>query len=315
MKKVTILQHDGGEMGNQLWNYISIYAYALERGYTCENWSFFEYAQYFNLVPKSKVISWLFFLPFHQHNKRRSSFRVKIYRLLYKVLVVLPVSFFLKNKIIYSRDGVDAVYYLPPTVPATDELAEQERSSGTIFFSQVSGGVFRSPIGIQAHKTLVVKHFSPAPWADEKVRMFVAPLRARYKTLVGVHLRQGDYAIFKGGKFAISLGRVREILDEYLAFSQKKSDEVVFIIASDGPIEEKSFQGLEVNVSKGSPGEDLFILASCDVIIGSDSTFGHFAAYYGDIPHIVMKNESMDWEYYRGKSVFFPNKYLTVMLQ
>lgn len=313
MPQIIILQHDGGEMGNQLWNYVSIYAYAIERGYSCENFSFFEYARYFNLAPKSKIINWLFFLPFCQYQKRRSAFRVKIYRLLYKVFVICPVSFFRKGQIIYSRDGTDAVYYLPPTIVATKELAERERSSETIFFSQVSGGVFRNPMGIQAHRALLSEHFSPAPWVDEKARIFIEPLRARYKTLVGVHVRQGDYAVFKGGKFLVSQKRTREILDEYLIYSQKKSDEVLFVIASDGPIEKEYFQGLHIMVSNASAGEDLFILASCDAVIGSDSTFGNFAAYYGDIPHIVMKNEPMDWDYYRGKNSYFINKYFTVM--
>ncbi len=313
MSRVIILQHDGGEMGNQLWNYVSIYAYAIEREYSCEFFSFFEYARYFNLAPKSKIINWLFFLPFCQYQKRRSAFRIKIYRLLYKVFVVYPVSFFRKDQIIYSRDGVNAVYYLPPTIAATKELAERERLSETIFFSQVSGGVFRNPIVIQTHRALLAEHFSPAPWVDERARVFIEPLRARYKTLVGVHIRQGDYATFKGGKFTISPKRIRRILDEYLVFSQKKSDEVIFVIASDGPIEEKFFQGLEIKVSKGSAGEDLFILASCDAIIGSDSTFCHFAAYYGNILHIVMKNEPIDWDYYADKNTYFQNKYFTVM--
>lgn len=298
-------------MGNQLWNYVSIYAYAIERRYSCENFSFFEYARYFNLAPKSKIINWLFFLPFYQYQKRRSAFRIKIYRLLYKVFVVYPVSFFRKDQIIYSRDGVNAVYYLPPTIAVIKELAERERSSETIFFSQVSGGVFRNPEGVELHRSTIVEYFSPVSWVEKNVREFIDPLRKYYKILVGVHVRQGDYAVFKGGKFSVSQKRTREILDEYLVFSQKKSDEVMFVIASDGPIEEKFFQGLETKVSKGSAGEDLFILASCDAIIGSDSTFGNFAAYYGDIPHIVMKNESMDWDYYRDKDSYFRSKYET----
>lgn len=314
MKKIIILQHDGGEMGNQLWNYISIYAYAMERGYSCENFSFFEYARYFNLAPKSKIINWLFFFPFHRHSKLRSSFRVKIYRAFYKIFVVGLIKLLFKKLIIYSRDGVNAIYYLPPTVAAAKELAERERLLKTVFFSQVNGGVFRNPIGIQTHRALLLKHFNSASWVGEKVRIFIKPLRARYKTLAGVHIRQEDYATFKGGKFAISLDRIRRILDEYLTFSQKKPDEVLFIITSDGLVEEKFFHGLNIEISKRSAGEDLFILASCDIIIGSDSTFGHFAAYYGDIPHIVMKNEPIEWTYYKGKNSYFVNKYFTVML-
>lgn len=301
-------------MGNQLWNYISIYAYALERGYVCDNYSFFEYARYFNVAPKSKIINWLFFIPFRQYGNRRSAFRVKVYRLLYKIFVTRPFSLFAASRIIYSRDTVNSVYYLPPTVPSSNKLIDAEQSQRTVYFSQVSGGVFRNPDGINKYRGLVIKHFSPAPWVAKKVSEVVAPLRAQYKTLVGVHVRQGDYAVFKGGKFRISPERIRSILDEYLAFSQKNSSEVAFVFVSDGNINENIFRGLNVKVSRGSAGEDLFILASCDAIIGSDSTFGHFAAYYGNIPHIIMKNDPIDWEYYQGKNSYFINKYFTVML-
>lgn len=314
MKKIIILQHDGGELGNQLWNYVSICAYAIERGYSCENFSFFEYARYFNLSVKSKIINWFFFYPFRKHNKRRSSFSVKWYRFLYKNFIVRTVIFFNKNKIIYSRDGIGGVYFLPPTVVATKKLKEAEHSSETIFFSQTNGGVFRNPAGIQTNKTLIKKHFQPALWVEKNVRALVISFRANFKVLVGVHIRQGDYVLFKNGKFSISQTRTREILEEYCMQKQLSLKEVFFMIASDGAIDKAVFDGLNVEISDFSAGEDMFILASFDVIIGSDSTFGHFAAYYGDIPHIIMKKEPMDWEYYKDKSSYFINKYLTVML-
>lgn len=314
MSRIIILEHDGGEMGNQLWGYISIYAYALEKGYACENYSFFEFARYFNLTPKSKIINSLFFLPFRRYGSRRSALRVKLYRLLYKIFVARPVTLLFANRVVYSRDGVDSIFYLPPTIPTAKKLVDMERSQKTIYFAQVSGGVFRNPEGISKHRDLIIKHFAPAPWVAEKVKDVIGPLRSRYKTIIGVHIRQGDYAVFKGGKFAISSERIRSIMDEYLAFSHKNPNEVVFVLVSDGSINEGIFHGLNIKMSRGSAGEDLFVLASCDAIIGSDSTFGHFASYYGNIPHLVMKNEPMDWNYYLGKNSYFTNKYFTVML-
>lgn len=314
MSHIIILEHDGGEMGNQLWNYASVYAYCVEKRFACDNWSFFEYARYFNLAPSSRFINLLFFFPFRTHDKRRSSLQVRLYRSLYKMFVVRLVSIFQKKHIVYSREGANTVYYLPPTAMATQKLAGLELASKRIFFSHTSGGVFRDPLGMQKYRASIEEHFRPAPWVDEKVSAFVRPLRVEYQTLVGVHIRQGDYAMFKGGKFVMSPDRVRGILDEYLKFSQKSSREVVFIIASDGSVDQKLFEGLNVMVSKGSAGEDLFVLASCDVIIGSDSTFGNFASYYGNIPHIIMKNDSMDWSYYADKNTYFINKYFTVML-
>jgi hypothetical protein len=314
MQRVTILEHDGGEMGNQLWGYISIYAYALEKGYSCENYSFFEYARYFDLPLTSKIIRWLFFVPFQRYGNRRSALRVKLFRFLYKNIVARPMLVLWGDRVMYSRSGAESIYYLPPTQPATTELLRQEQLKKTIYFSQVSGGVFRNPAGIEKHRNSLVEIFKPARWVDEKISAVFQPLRARKKTIVGVHIRQGDYAIFKGGKFVVSQKRIREILDEYLAFSQKGVNDVVFVIVSDGIIEPEVFKGLETVVCRGSAGEDLFTLAACDVVIGSDSTFGHFAAYYGNIPHIVMKKDPMDWEYYKGRNSYFTSKYFTVML-
>lgn len=313
MHRIIILQHDGCEMGNQLWNYASIYAYCAEMGFECEDFSFFEYSRYFNVAPKSRFVKWLFFMPFREHSKRRSSFKVKVYRFLYKIFVVLPATVFLKHRIIYSRDGDGGVYYLPPSVEPTSDLLKKETSQKTLLFSQVSGGVFRNPKGLEKHRAFIEKYFQPASWVAKNVQTVVGPLREHYKTLVGVHIRQGDYVMFKGGKFAVSIERAREILDEYIVFSQKKSEDIVFILASDGHVDKKLFNGLNTEISNGSAGEDLFILALCDVVIGSDSSFGHFAAYYGNVPHIVMKGGPIDWNYYQSKNSYFINKYFTVI--
>lgn len=313
MKKIVILQHDGGEMGNQLWNYVSIYAYCLERGYVCENWSFFEYARYFKDTRINSFIRWFFFMPFLAHIKRRSSLRTKIYRLLYKTFVVAPIGFLRSRRVISSRVS-SALYYLPPTKKAEGMLLKNEGYRGTTFLSFVSGGVFRNPVGLKKYHVDIVRALAPSPFVEEARDTLVEPLRSRYHSVVGVHLRQGDYAEFKGGKFKITQERVSAILSEYCKHKNYAPDEVCFVITSDGIVDTKTFDGMNIVVSDHSVGEDLFILASCDAVIGSDSTFGNFASYLGDIPHIIMKNEPIDWDYYADKKGYFINKYFTVML-
>ena len=80
-------------------------------------------------------------------------------------------------------------------------------------------------------------------------------------------------------------------------------------MASDGPIEDGIFSGLNYIASKNNAVTDLFLLASTDTIIGSNSTFGAFASYYGNIPFIVMQKDSVDWEYYKDRNKYFENKY------
>ena len=47
------------------------------------------------------------------------------------------------------------------------------------------------------------------------------------------------------------------------------------------------------------------------MVIGTNSTFGNVAAWLGDVPHVVTINEPIDWQYYRGKTAYFENKYAT----
>jgi len=54
------------------------------------------------------------------------------------------------------------------------------------------------------------------------------------------------------------------------------------------------------------------LLAATDIIIGSDSTFGAFASYYGNLPFIVFEKK-IDWNYYKDKKYFFENKKCTTV--
>jgi hypothetical protein len=314
-KKAIIFQSDGGELGNQLWNYISVYAYALEKGRTCENYSFFEYASFFSdLRPQSFFVRSLFFNEINTVKKRRNAWKSRFWRNLYKILVVMPHRLFFKKRIISSSEVAGKIcYYLAPTQPSAGRLAKLEQDSQTSYFAIVSGGVFRNPMGIQKYHQAIKKHFEPNERIRQSVQTFITPLRMAHKHLIGVHIRQSDYKDFKGGKYFVSQERVSEILRQYLHEKGIQSQETAFVIASDGAIDEAVFEGLNIIPTQKSMVEDLFILASTDTIIGSDSTFGHFAAYYGGIPHIVVKNEAIDWQYYRSIKGYAPNKYLTVM--
>lgn len=312
MKKIVIIEHEGGELANQLWNDLSVYAYCIERGFKLENWSFFEYPGYFALRQSNILVRWLFMPRFKGYTKRKAARYTRAWRKLYKFLLVKPVRS-LSRRIIFSTESGGEVYYLPPTKEASKKLETLEQSKRTIFFANVSGAVFRNPEGIQKHREAIAKRYEPTGGVETRVQEILQPLRERFSTIVGVHVRQGDYKGFKGGKYWIPQERVREILDEYLSEFKKSAEQTCFVITSDSPIREEIFQGLNIVVSKETAGVDLFTLAASDALIGSDSTFGHFAAYWANIPHIIMKKEPMDWPYYLGQTRYAPNKYLSIM--
>ncbi|PIP86867.1 hypothetical protein COW81_03320 [Candidatus Campbellbacteria bacterium CG22_combo_CG10-13_8_21_14_all_36_13] len=301
MKKIVILQHGGGELTNQLWNYISIYAYGKEKGVPVVNNSFFEYGSNF-CTPKSHLSNLLLYRPFKNHLKRRNSFKRQLWRKFYKIYVYV-VKTFKKSSIVSSVNGNNAVTYLPPT---STDFTEPDKK--TLYFD---GWLFRNPVGLEKYREDILKYFRPADVVINKVDKFLQPHLGKY--LVGVHIRQGDYKVFKGGKYFVEQKRIQEIISKYLSFSGRTIENTFFIFTSDGSIEKDVFSELNYTVSNMGPVEDLFLLSKMKVVLGSDSSFGDFSAWYGNIPHIVFQKEAMDWEYYKEKNIFFENKYSTMV--
>src|SRR3989344_2287792 len=61
-KRIIILDHNRGRLANQLWNFMSIYAYCLEKGYALENYSFFDEVDSFTIPPpRNLFIRFCFF--------------------------------------------------------------------------------------------------------------------------------------------------------------------------------------------------------------------------------------------------------------
>jgi hypothetical protein len=307
MKKIIILKHGDGELANQLWNFVSIYAYCKEKDYLCQNPSFFEYGKYFDIIINNKIIEWLFFVPFKNSNKRRYSLKNRFYRFLYKIYANLIYKF-KKNKTLLSIHNKGKKYFLPPTKDNI-ELNKIEKKSNSIYFV---GWLFRNPVGIKKFRKNIVTYFRPKDKYIDPLEKEVFDLRKKYKNILGVHIRQSDYKTHKGGKYYVKQNRMREIIDEYLKNSNTDQKTTIFIIASDENIDTNSFTGLNIINKRRTAIEDLFLLSLCDIILGSDSSFSHFASYYGNIPHIIFKNEQIDWNYYEDKKEFFENKYCTL---
>ncbi|MES2213787.1 MAG: alpha-1,2-fucosyltransferase [Patescibacteria group bacterium] len=293
-KRIIILDHNGGRLANQLWNFMSLYAYSLEKGYTLENYSFWRYAADFNIpFPRNYFIQFILFGELIKH---------KWYRMIGAPDKFVRAMKYLYSEQVISDDGIHPIY-LPPS-NKTDPLSSQDEK--TIY---TIGWLFRNPVGIAKYRKEILAYFRPKDRITKKIEERIAGLRRNTDHLVGVHIRQGDYKTWAGGQYYFEQGAVRNILDEYLKFLGKSA---TFVLCSDENIDVDAFKGLNIQVSNGSPVEDLFLLSKTDAIIGSNSTFGAFASYYGNIPYIVF-NENIDWEYYRDKREYFENKYSTLV--
>jgi len=313
MRKVTlhILRAGGNELANQLWNYASIYAYSLELGFRLKNPVFFEYGEYFSMPAPNWLFRILFFLPFRNYTQRKTARRRRLWRKAYSWYSAL-VAAVVKDYLITYVNEQNIPFYLAPSQKAGQvgggftKLALLEKTAKNIYFD---GWLFRNPIGLEKYRPQILTYFAPNKTVQASVNAFLAPLKKTYAHVIGVHLRQGDYRTWRGGELLISEERLAAALREYVNHADLSTSSTCFIIASDGPISPAKYTDLNIIITGKNMVEDLFILAGTEAVIGSDSSFGDFAAFYGDIPHIIVTKTPIDWPYYANRNTFFQNKY------
>lgn len=327
-KTVVILQHNGGELSNQLWNFISIYAYCLEKGYKCQNHSFFEYDSWFQIPVYNQLIYALFFIPFRV---LRLIFPFRVARKIARVWYGLYVCWirFAEKEHLVSVQNQNEPFYLSPTQgrqKGSEKIVqlEQNEKVKTIYFD---GWLFRNPVGIKKYRKQILDYFQPQAHFVKRAYEFTESLRGQYDYLVGVHIRQrkpGDTSWSKERDlreweqmdaksffYEEHLGFVRSFLEEYLKEFKKNRERTCFILFSTNKMNfEKYFSGLHIVFSGGNPIEDILTMSCCDVIIGSNTSFSPLASYWGDIPLIVFQ-KNPDWSYYKDKKGYFENKYVS----
>lgn len=281
-KEIIILRHNGGQLGNQLLLYTSVYAYCLEKGYKCTNYSFFEYNKYFQFKTPNFWV-WIFEkLSEVKFYKRR----VIVY-LIYKYTSYL--SQILKKGLVVKEDPMN-LFYLPPTPTNITEhqkiIRSIENSSDKLIY--IDGWTFRNPLGLKKYHDQIIKIFKPKEEIVQRAYQFINRVK-KDNFLVGAHIRQGEYRSkkFMRGEWYFNEKEVAGILRSYLKKEGKNPEKVLFILCSDGPLDISCFAGLKIQTGIGLMLEDLITLSMCDTIIGSNSTFGSFAAYFGNIPFFI----------------------------
>ncbi len=285
MKKIVILQNNGGRLANQLWNYASVYSYALEKKIPCENYSWFLYQRYFAMeLPSSAFVGWLFFMtPLFG--------RGRLKRTLYNAFVSLFTK--IKPGRVLSDEGVE--FALPPSTMDESHKSLLEQYETKYSTGYLSGWMFRNPEGLKKYHGEIKTFFKPRAQYTEPADELIHTLREKYATVVGVHIRQGDYRTWQNGAYYFSPADAKKIMDAFIADNQLTPDAVAFVVCSDEKIDPAIFAGMNVVYGPGNEVSDWYALSLCDLVIGSNSTYGTWAAYYGSIPFVEFKRGAMVW--------------------
>lgn len=190
------------------------------------------------------------------------------------------------------KDPSTNFLFLSPTKESESELLSLEKNINEKIY--LSGWRFRNAVGLNKFRLEIQELLKPVN--HEEITSFVNSIRKEDINLVGVHIRHGDYKTWQDGKYFFSFLQVRAILDDYLAKNIDVNNKTLFLICSDDAIDENVFNGLNYIKGIGSEISDLFSLTKMDLIIGSQSTYGTFAAYYGNIPFFTFSRGAMDWQ-------------------
>jgi len=145
----------------------------------------------------------------------------------------------------------------------------------------LDGWLFRWHGDASRHLEALREHFAPVDRIGTEVQAIVEAARGDAGILVGVHVRQGDYRHFEGGRYFYGSERYAALVSDLWVRLGSKTR---FLVASNEIQDPSVFDGLPVHLQCGDPVVDLHALAACDLIVGPPSTFSMWASLYGDTP-------------------------------
>ena len=117
---------------------------------------------------------------------------------------------------------------------------------------------------------------------DAQVTAWLQPLRERYDRVIGVHMRRGDYAVFRGGRWFYDYETYRALISHLVTVYAPRR--VGFVLASPEPYQAGLWTGLPIHPAPGRMVLDLYALSRCDLIVGPPSSFSGWASFIGKTP-------------------------------
>jgi hypothetical protein len=277
-KKTIIVAKRFGRLANRLSAFANLIALAEERGYRIINPTLHSYAADFPNLAEN-------FYCTYPPPARRSVFdRVPLagkaigsFRGLHHLTGVV---FALVRRV--RIPGVAVVTQQRPF--GVSELPPAFNDASIVF---TSAWRFRAPDLVMRHAGAIRAFLRPTDAILRRAAGAVDKLRAEADVVVGVHIRGGDYAGFKGGRYLFSATRYADWMRE-LAEALRPS-RVAFLLCSDSPIDKTAFPGLTLGLGPGDAMGDLHAFANCDYLIGPLSTYTQWASFYGNVPLYLLR--------------------------
>lgn len=276
---MLILAAKPGQLANRLAILSHIIAFSLEYDTSAMLHILDEYCDFFEgpkngLKIKQKQIFHLLDKTKHQRSRCLGLF-AKISRFMRKShLISFP---FVKN--IHLKNDEELFIM-------NDEKHLPELTSKKLFF--LSGWLFRTQGLVEKHRDFITNYFKPLKIFRDSAENVVLPLKNDFKTVVGIHIRRGDYKNFLGGKYFYEIKEYKSAMNKIADIFGK--EKTAFVICSNEEIDLDFFSGLNAFKGPGHFVADLHTLSLCDYIAGPPSTFSMWASFYGQKPLWQIEN-------------------------
>ena len=140
----------------------------------------------------------------------------------------------------------------------------------------VNGWVFRDKYCVDKHTDIIKLIFKPEEMVEESCKHFIYKNKLLAKYIVGVHIRRGDYKLWKNGRYYFDN---KFYLDKMLEMKNQLKDSVLFVLCSNELIDVEDFNDVQVICSNGDMITDLYTLSKCDYLIGPPSTYSAWASF------------------------------------
>ena len=271
-KKLYLICGEYGRLGNRLFFFSHVIAWAKENRAIVYYPSFHPYAAWFKgteadyLVRHPRKTRWL--LGNNSYFNRIAS------NCLLRISLRLGqrTDSLLVRSIILEENGFDVCS------GKFDQLLSRQ---GILF---IKGFIFTSEKDflIERHRSDLRKFFTPPPRYETGIEEPFQNLKGKCDVVVGVVIRHGDYREYLEGEYFYSLSVFQRVLKELTA--HMKPAKPGFFIASDEDQDTSAFEQFPYFFRQGHPVENLNALSRCDYLIGSPSTFLTWPAFFGNVP-------------------------------
>ncbi|MBC5772974.1 alpha-1,2-fucosyltransferase [Pontibacter sp. KCTC 32443] len=148
----------------------------------------------------------------------------------------------------------------------------------------IDGWLYRDFKNFSKHSPALREIFTPLPEYMDQVQEIINKCKTLGDTIVGVHLRRGDFKDFNNGKWYYEdetyYKKMLEVEQELAA----KGRRCVFLMCSNEKINKNNFKGLPIVNESRHYIVDLYVLSQCDYLIGPPSTYSMWASFYGEVP-------------------------------